>query len=1401
MLLVGALLLMLMAPSSALAWKAAGHYVLAEQVAQGLPDGNVIKQAMLAQPAMTTWGSFGGDLGYGTAATVTDNWAPWADRWHYNKAGTFAAALLRNALADGDQAEIAYAAGWLTHVWGDMTCHGIYVNPESGGVFFDDLDTIDVHGSLEKFADPYVWAEVGGHDFTEYRAWPDGNFYTRYGVDPTDKVRALLEDTCDDFWGKHPDSASFVSFIYAQLKLGGQATTGIYLDHTTALAEINKWTRKSRLLLAFDTGLDESVSYLLQASRGDYTRFSDTWNYDRGAGDPRDFNAIVVEVQTGTTSGAGTDDTVWFYLQTGPNIQKRWPLNHGQGGLITGGDYYSDFENGDCDEYYLLIDEPGFDPRNVQWFYISKPDMYPFGDWQFARVRVWLNGLLVTDKSPNVWLTGGNNQWYATDWGWAAAPDVTDEGIDTAEPGRMEFRWDADKPPGAREYEYCVGTRPGYADVVPWTYTGKATSAVADDLEPNTTYYASVKARQPGGVWGVAGSTDGVTTLWQGVAAARQDPAPRYGPPPSGAPVLFVAGPAGLFAPNADWNQAFTTAAGGLVTFSLKCYPLSGTNCALSVDGTPLMTIKDVSEPPSGYAVRTASMFLNAGAHTLAAHNSGTGGVYVESINVGESKAPYTVVAPCANLGTLDPSTTLSKEFTTTADGLACLRYRITCSKNCRVYVYVDGKTMRVHDLRVDARPTELPVASEESVVFAYLKAGTHKISFWNGGTASATGSAVAWVNGLGVGLDASKQPVLFVAGPSGLFAVGADWNQTFATTLPGLVTFRVKCSPLAAGGAFCPLTVDGTPLMTVKDVSEPPGGHYIRTASMFLNAGTHTLNAHNSGTSGIYLESVNAGLAPGPVVASCANLGTLNPGTTLSKDFTTATAGLACLRYRITSSLNSWVSVYVDGKVMRVHCLLADANRTEVAAASKESLIYAYLDAGTHKVSFVNNGTASATGSAVAWVNGLGIGLDTSKKPVLFASGPTGQLPTNGDWQQTFTTGMDGLVDFRLKYTNSTVGSNCAYSVDGVSLLTVTDQPEPYGFSYARSASMFLKAGSHTFSAHNYGSPIWLPSVNAGVDAGYVVIVPSKTLGHLNAGVTQTQDFTTAKDGLVYVRYRITSESGAWTYVKVDGINVRVHSVDRGVLNTEQANASVERFVYLYLPAGAHTLAFSNAATAGKTGTGGVDIDGLGIGLVPVPGSLPKPVIGPPITFMAGAANIWQNKPVILTFTAVPDDTDTVARTEYRIDDGDWTTGTSCTVTASTAHTDDGTHRVEYRSVGTAGGTEETRWCEVNIDTVKPITVASSRARVVRNRTATLKYMVVDASPNGGTAVVTIKIKNRAGRIKKTLKLGTQDVNVTLSAKFKCRLAKGTYRYYVYAVDVAGNTQSKAGRNTLTVR
>jgi hypothetical protein len=120
-------------------------------------------------------------------------------------------------------------------------------------------------------------------------------------------------------------------------------------------------------------------------------------------------------------------------------------------------------------------------------------------------------------------------------------------------------------------------------------------------------------------------------------------------------------------------------------------------------------------------------------------------------------------------------------------------------------------------------------------------------------------------------------------------------------------------------------------------------------------------------------------------------------------------------------------------------------------------------------------------------------------------------------------------------------------------------------------------------------------------------------------------------------------------------------------------------------------------------------------------------------------------------------------------------------------------------------GSVEAVQSLQFGIDTRKPKATAPSIVptctydyRIVVGNMAVLPYSVVDQAPRGGTADVTIKITNSAGTLVKTLTDDTVPVNVGQAAVFTWNLPAGNYRYSVYAVDAAGNAQSKVGSRSI---
>ena len=183
-------------------------------------------------------------------------------------------------------------------------------------------------------------------------------------------------------------------------------------------------------------------------------------------------------------------------------------------------------------------------------------------------------------------------------------------------------------------------------------------------------------------------------------------------------------------------------------------------------------------------------------------------------------------------------------------------------------------------------------------------------------------------------------------------------------------------------------------------------------------------------------------------------------------------------------------------------------------------------------------------------------------------------------------------------------------------------------------------------------------------------------------------------------------------------------------------------------------------------------------------------------------ADGLWHNTDVTVHFTATDPDSG-VDYTEWSSDGGTtWTHGASVTIAADlVGHTTDGVTTISYRSVDELGHTEPTKTCTVSIDTQRPTTKPLAKASVRKGRKATFKYRVNDPVPGSPTATVTIKVKKRSGKVVKTLKPGIKNVNVPLSYKWRCKLKKGKYRWWIYATDTAGNVQATIGKGYLTVK
>lgn len=114
-------------------------------------------------------------------------------------------------------------------------------------------------------------------------------------------------------------------------------------------------------------------------------------------------------------------------------------------------------------------------------------------------------------------------------------------------------------------------------------------------------------------------------------------------------------------------------------------------------------------------------------------------------------------------------------------------------------------------------------------------------------------------------------------------------------------------------------------------------------------------------------------------------------------------------------------------------------------------------------------------------------------------------------------------------------------------------------------------------------------------------------------------------------------------------------------------------------------------------------------------------------------------------------------------------------------------------------GGPTATR--VVRIDTQPPSTRAPNVATVRSGAVASLTYEVSDPPPSAGWCTVLVEVKNGRGTVLFHHAAGHVHSGVLYQTGFRCDLARGTYRFYVYATDAAGNTQGNVAWSRLIVK
>jgi photosystem II stability/assembly factor-like uncharacterized protein len=190
-----------------------------------------------------------------------------------------------------------------------------------------------------------------------------------------------------------------------------------------------------------------------------------------------------------------------------------------------------------------------------------------------------------------------------------------------------------------------------------------------------------------------------------------------------------------------------------------------------------------------------------------------------------------------------------------------------------------------------------------------------------------------------------------------------------------------------------------------------------------------------------------------------------------------------------------------------------------------------------------------------------------------------------------------------------------------------------------------------------------------------------------------------------------------------------------------------------------------------------------------------------PPVAVAAGTG--WHRGAAHVTLHAAdPAGGSGIASLAYSFDHGKtWRTGSSFVVPAPADHSKDGLHSFLYRATDNAGNVAPARRALVGIDTSRPTPLAPFAAIATRGARATLRFRIADRRPGAPTATVTIRVRNARGALVRKLVLRGVKVDTTLTCAFTCRLAAGSYRFIVAAVDAAGNPQRVQARNTLRVQ
>lgn len=189
-----------------------------------------------------------------------------------------------------------------------------------------------------------------------------------------------------------------------------------------------------------------------------------------------------------------------------------------------------------------------------------------------------------------------------------------------------------------------------------------------------------------------------------------------------------------------------------------------------------------------------------------------------------------------------------------------------------------------------------------------------------------------------------------------------------------------------------------------------------------------------------------------------------------------------------------------------------------------------------------------------------------------------------------------------------------------------------------------------------------------------------------------------------------------------------------------------------------------------------------------------------PPVT-TDDADDLWHNRDVTVALSAT-DDASGVASTEYRIDGGPWTAGTSVTIAAPSDHSGDGLRVLQYRSTDNAGNVEATRTRYVRIDTLGPTLDVPAVTTIAKKLPFSIWVTATDARSPMAHVTVRVFTVSGGGR-EREVASATADITpwgYPSEVRFARGLSMGTYRVEVSGTDLAGNPQQRTALGRLVV-